>query len=92
MVADNPVRRTLTARAVAEKKGISERTVRRFAAEPRAEFLTRARERRRQAVDLRRQGLKFREVAEAMGVSLGTATRLVHDARRRGEWDGQISN
>jgi len=88
--AEIPRRRTKTAREVAEHLGISIRTVRRFAAEPRADFLARARARRDQAVALRRTGLKYVEIGEQMGVTTAIAGRLIQDAKRIGEWDGVI--
>lgn len=39
-------------------------------------------ERHRQALRLRRQGLKFREVGERLGVTVGWAHRLVREAER----------
>ena len=81
--AEIPRRRTKTAREVAEHLGISIRTVRRFAAEPRADFLARARA-------LRRTGLKYVEIGEQMGVTTAIAGRLIQDAKRIGEWDGVI--
>ena len=78
-------RRKRTAREIAESLGASERTVRRIIAEPRSEFVQRARDRRRRAVELRSQGLKYREIADEMGCSVGAVGGLLHDARRYGE-------
>lgn len=78
-------RRTITARELAERLGSSERTARRLVAEPREEFLARSKARRDRAVELRQQGLKYREIAEEMGISSGTIGRLLHDARKYGE-------
>lgn len=75
-----------TAREVAERFGVSIRTVQRLIAEPRGEFLARAAARRTQAVKLRSEGLKYVEIAERMGVSTGTVSRLIHDARAHGEF------
>ena len=82
MAAENPVRRNRTAREVAERLGASPRTIRRIMAEPRDQFLERAAENRRRAVELREQGLKYREIAEEMGVTTGTVGKLLHDARK----------
>lgn len=82
MGAKNPVRRKLTAREAAEKFGASTRTIQRLFAEPRDEFLERAEVRRRQAVGLREQGMKYREIAEEMGISTGAVGRILHDARK----------
>lgn len=80
-----PARRKRTAREIAASLGTSERTVRRIIAEPRSDYEQRARERREHAAALRVQGLKYREIAETMGCSIGTVSRLLHDARRHGE-------
>ncbi|BAE46345.1 MULTISPECIES: replication protein RepB [Rhodococcus] len=83
--AKNPVRRKMTAAAAAEKFGASTRTIQRLFAEPRDDYLGRAKARRDKAVELRKQGLKYREIAEAMELSTGIVGRLLHDARRHGE-------
>lgn len=86
MGALRPARRKASARELAEKYGVSPRTVQRDMAEPRAEFLGRAAARRAQAVQLRQEGMKYTEIAEAMGCSIGTVSRLLHDAKKHGEW------
>jgi len=83
--AEMPIRRTKTARELAEKWGVSERSVARRIAEPRAEFLARAKARRDRAVELRAEGLTYAEIAEAMEVPLGTVGRLLHDAKKLAE-------
>lgn len=82
MTAERPQRRTKTARELAEQFGISQRHVRRMIAEPRAEFLGRAAARRETAVRLRAQGLTYAQIAEETGIPVGTARRLVHEARK----------
>ncbi|AUM20133.1 replication protein RepB (plasmid) [Rhodococcus ruber] len=82
MPAENPVRRTKTARELAAQLGVSERTIRNVVAEPRHEFEARARARRDHAVKLRTEGLKYKEIAEEMGISVGAVGRLLHDARK----------
>ena len=82
-----PARRKMTAKEAAKRFGVTERTVRRLIAEPREDFLARARERRAQAAKLRRQGLKYKEIAEQMGLDIGFVGRLVADAKRFGEYD-----
>ncbi|RYH22504.1 MAG: replication protein RepB, partial [Alcaligenaceae bacterium] len=47
----------------------------------------RAKARRDRAVELRAQGLKYRQIAEMMGISTGTVGRLLHDARKLDEND-----
>lgn len=73
-----PVRRPLTARAVAEKIGKSERTVRRYFAEPRAEYTARAAERHERIRLLRKEGKTYRAIAAELGVSVGTVQYAIH--------------
>lgn len=82
MGAETPARRGRTAREMAEQFGASPRTIRRIIAEPRADFLARAAERRNRAAELRGQGLLYREIAETMGTTIGDVSRLLHDARQ----------
>lgn len=82
MSAQASRRRRVTARELAERLGSSERTARRLIAEPRADFLARAAANRARAVELRGQGLLYREIAEQMGIPIGTVGRLLNDARR----------
>lgn len=79
MAARSPQRRTveLSARELAEKHGVSERSVRNLQAEPRAEFEARARKRQMRAVELRNQGMTYGEIAKALNVSRGAAVGLV---------------
>ncbi|NKU66384.1 hypothetical protein GS891_25930 [Rhodococcus hoagii] len=77
-----PQRRSITARELAERLGSSERTARRLIAEPRDEFLERAKVRRDRVVALRRQGMKYKDIAEEMGISTGAVGRILHDARK----------
>ena len=90
MSATYPERRSMTAREAAERFGISPRTVQRFQAEPRERITERAAERRAQAVDLRRSGQSYAEIATAMNCSRGSVGTLLHHARLKGEWDGSI--
>ncbi|TCN53441.1 sigma-70-like protein [Rhodococcus sp. SMB37] len=75
-------RRAITAKELARRLGSSERTARRLVAEPREDFLERAEARRRRVVGLREQGMKYREIAEEMGISTGAVGRILHDARK----------
>lgn len=75
-------RRAITAKELAQRLGSSERTARRLVAEPRKDFLERAQARRTQVVELRAQGMKYREIADQMGISTGTVGRILHDARK----------
>ncbi len=83
--AQSQKKRAITARELAERLGSSERTARRLVAEPRATFLARAADHRKQAAELWERGFKYREIAEAMGCSTGTVGKFLHDARKYGE-------
>lgn len=87
--AKNPVRRKMTAAEAATRFGASPRTIQRLFAEPRTDFLDRAKARRDRAVELRNSGMKYREIADEMSVSIGTVGRLLHDARKLSESTGQ---
>jgi DNA-directed RNA polymerase specialized sigma24 family protein len=87
MPAENPVRRSKTAKEMAARLGVSERTIRNVVAEPREEFEARAQARRQRAVELREQGLKYREIAEELSCSVGTVGTLLHHARKSGTTD-----
>lgn len=75
----------MSAREAAAKFGVHPRTIRSIVAEPREDFLARAKARRDHAVELRSQGMKQREIAEAMGVPLGTVGRLLWEAKKLAE-------
>lgn len=75
-------RRSITAKELARRLGSSERTARRLIAEPRDQFLERAELRRKQVVELREQGMKYREIAEKLEMSTGAVGRILHDARK----------
>ncbi|WP_280500252.1 replication protein RepB [Nocardia farcinica] len=77
MAAKHPVRRNKTAREIAEKYGASPRTIRRLVAEPRAEFEARAAEKRRRAQQLRAEGATYRQIAEDLGVGIGSVSSLL---------------
>lgn len=85
MTAQIPQRRTKTAREVAEHFGVSRRTVQRLMAEPREDFLDRAKSRRLQAVALQAEGLTSRQIGERLGCSPAAARRLIMTARQKGE-------
>lgn len=79
MVAENPVRRKKTARELAEQLGISQSTVRRLMAEPRADFLARANSKRQQVAKLRATGLSVRAIAQETGISKSAVGRYVQE-------------
>ena len=70
------VRRTMTAAAIGARVGLSARTVRRYQAESRADFLDRARERQTLAAACRAAGFSFPEIAAVLSCSHGAARQL----------------
>lgn len=87
MGAVKPIKRKHTARELAERLGVSERTVQRLMAQPRDEYLCEKHERQDEALRLRESGLKWREVGDVLGgISDSAAYQLAAKARaRRGE-------
>ncbi|NKY60937.1 replication protein RepB [Nocardia flavorosea] len=77
MAAKNPVRRSKTARELAEQFGSSPRTIQRLVAEPRADYELRAAEKRRRAQEMRRQGATYRKIADELGVGIGSVSSLL---------------
>lgn len=70
-----------TAREVAEKTGLSIRTIMEWTAEPRDAYLSRAEQRRQKIRELRKTGLSMRAIAAEVGCSVGT----VHGALKNTE-------
>ncbi len=85
MGAENPQRRKHTARALAERFGVTPRTIKSFMAEPRDEFEARSKVRQLEALALREQGLTYQAIADQLGISRGAAAGLVHRALARTE-------
>ncbi|MER6916031.1 HTH domain-containing protein [Streptomyces sp. NPDC000594] len=77
-------RRTATARELADRFGVSERTVLRMVAEERAVYESRSRQRRDRIVELHRQGLKGYEIARELSVSTGLVSTRLKEARSAG--------
>lgn len=77
-------RRTVTARELADRFGVSERTVLRMVAEEREAYEGRSRQRRDQIVELHRQGLKGYEIARELNVSSGLVSVRLKEARSAG--------
>lgn len=70
MAAIRAVKRKNTAKDLAKKLGIHERTVRRYIALPREDYESEAENRRKTAYNLHfNDGLKWREVAEKMNAT-----------------------
>lgn len=69
-------KRNKTAKEVAEKFDMSERTVRRYISEHRNDYERRADKRRQTAYNLRLQGKKWKEVGEVLGCSSEAARAL----------------
>ena len=82
MGAENPIRRTLTAREVAARMGCSIRSVQRIVAEPRDEFLARSTERQLKAAEMKDQGKTYREIAETLECTPKAAENLVLRGRK----------
>ena len=70
-----------TAREVAEKTGLSIRTIMEWTAESRETYLSRAEQRRQKIRELRKAGLSMRAIAAEIGCSVGT----VHNALAKDE-------
>lgn len=77
-------RRTVTARELADRFGVSLRTVVRMVAEDRTAYEGRSRQRRDQIVELHRQGLKGYEIARELNVSSGLVSTRLKEARSAG--------
>lgn len=76
MSLDRIPRQGRTARELAEKTGLSPRTIRAWTAEPRDVYLDRAEKRHQKIRELRAQGLSMRAIAAQLGIS----ARAVHYA------------
>lgn len=85
MTAETPARRKRTAREAAELLGVSPRTIRNIVAEPRDQYLARAAERRQRVLELRARGLKLREIAAEIGMTVGGVGTILHHARKAEE-------
>lgn len=77
MGARKPIRRSKTARELAEITGASTRTIQRMIAEPRADYESRAGEKRRRAQQLRAEGATYRQIADELGVGIGSVSSLL---------------
>lgn len=69
-----------TARQLAQRFSVSERTIRYTMAEERAVYLSRAQERREAIRQLRATGMSMRAIAAEVGCSVGTVHNALKDA------------
>ena len=76
MTALHTVKRNKTAKEMAQRFNISIKTVKKYTSEPREQYEQTAADRRRQAYELRSQGLKWQQVADKMGCSYHGAVAL----------------
>ena len=83
MSAEIRQRRNITAKEAAKRFGISERSVRRIAAEPREEWVRHAHQRGEQVLAWRKEGLLWREIADRLGISLNAAQKAGERAKKR---------
>lgn len=67
-----------TAREIAEKTGLSVRTIMEWTSEPREDYLSRAEQRRQKIYELRSQGLSMRAIAKELDISVGTVHYSLH--------------
>ena len=76
-------KRGKTAREMAERLGVTPRTIRSYMAQERSEWLTEARARQEQAAKLRDSGMSWAQVAEQMGLQEAAAKQLGYRYRLR---------
>lgn len=84
MTALHQERRKFTAKQMAEHFGVSERTIRRLMAEPRSSYEAQAKEHREKIIDLKRQGMKQRDIATTLGITPGLVSIRLREAREAG--------
>lgn len=71
MAALRAKQRKASARELANRMGVSPRTIQRYMAEPRSDYEARAEARHEQIRELRSEGLSMRAIASEVGVSVG---------------------
>lgn len=71
-------KRTQTARELAERFGVSRRTIQRTVSQSREDYLNDAAQRRARIRALRAEGLSMRAIAEREGVTVGTVHYALH--------------
>jgi transposase len=82
--APRRVQRTMTARELGRRFGISPRTVQRAIAEDRGAYESRAEKRRVQIIELHRLGMSGREIASALDVTAALVSTRLREARQAG--------
>lgn len=75
-----PGRRPAPARVLAERAGVSERTIKRYIAEPRDEYDARVSARHSRIRELRAEGKSYRAIAAELNVSIGTVQYALNKA------------
>ncbi|MEV6429695.1 replication protein RepB [Nocardia sp. NPDC051463] len=75
------MRRNKTARELASELGVSERSIRNIVAEPRGDYEARTRAKEQRAQELRATGMKYRQIAEEMGIAMGSVSVLLRPRR-----------
>lgn len=71
-------KRTQTARELAERFGVSTRTIQRTVAQPREEYLAAAAQRRARIRSMRLEGMTMRAIAEREGITVGAVHYALH--------------
>jgi len=71
----------MSIRELADKTGLSPRTIERWTSRPRDEYLSEAAERHRKIRELRDQGMTMRAIAAELGVGVRTVHYAIHDAK-----------
>lgn len=72
MAALKPIRRNVSAAVLAERLGVSTRTIKNYMAEPRQAYTDRAAARHARIRELREQGLTMRAIAAEVDCTVGT--------------------
>lgn len=75
-------KRPQTARELAERFGVSPRTIRRTVAESREDYLSAAEKRHQRIRELRAEGLSMRAIAEELNISVGTVHYALNKPQR----------
>ncbi|MDO3651171.1 sigma factor-like helix-turn-helix DNA-binding protein [Nocardia mangyaensis] len=63
---------------MAEQLGVSERSIRNIVAEPRDDYEARAKAKQTRARELRAEGATYRQIADELGISIGSVSTLLH--------------